>query len=187
MNPKMDNPCQDGSRINAMLRDVVGRNFLLTLCSRMHSHCVTGDHASGAVRVHGALNLSHESIRINKNVECLIIATRNIFTQMPRVFCLEPWMRDNPDWHAFKQGLLCFENELRWVDRLSKLKQEIGPAGTAIMAADWLVNSVASLVSRHYFADQLGITNWSEKWEAWDHGDSGISEYLKELKQRKAS
>lgn len=123
-------------------------------------------------RVTGLLNapavLARVEIKIPLNFDIVI-------GRPPRAWCHEPWMRSAADWHNDTTRGMCWVLENEWCDILSRpgrLPRDLVSAGTA-----WLLNNVQSLVSRHHYANLVGIKAWPKEWDAWPHYDKGAEQY----------
>jgi hypothetical protein len=161
-----------------MLEAIGGRNFILELASRFRDMTVVPVSTTGYIGLTGTLNLSHESIRTAKSVPCELFINEDWIQRIPFVkapnFTL---VEKSVDWHNFANGFLCFELEDHWRDWLSTILQRDGAAATARVAAEWLANSTASLLYRHYLSKEVNKSRWSPSWEGWSHGQAGIAEY----------
>jgi hypothetical protein len=93
----------------------------------------------------------------------------------PVVWCHEPWMRSEPDWHNDKKSGMCWVLEEEWRDTLAvpvKHRRELIHG-----AVGWLITNVTSLISRHHYGEMTGRKKWAPEWDAWAHFGEGAKEY----------
>lgn len=93
----------------------------------------------------------------------------------PRVWCREPWMRSEPDWHNDREGGMCWVLENEWRDVLSGDGRQ--PCDLIDVATGWLFHNVKSLVSRHHYGNLVRLNAWPKEWDAWAHYDNGAKQY----------
>lgn len=93
----------------------------------------------------------------------------------PQIYCDEPWVRRDVDWHVYPDGGLCWVLPRQWRDIqawLGKPKKRI-----AVDGAKWMFESSQLLLSRHLLASETGIVSWQDEWGEWAHGSEGIKQY----------
>lgn len=92
----------------------------------------------------------------------------------PTVWCRQPWMRSEPDWHNGPGGM-CWVLDQEWRDHMLIRRKPV----KAILqeGRDWLIKSVTLLVDRHYLAHRKGFTRWRPEWACWSHYGAGLREY----------
>jgi hypothetical protein len=125
----------------------------------------------------GYLNLSHTNVESDVNAYCQFHVFCDWETQLPALFCHEPWVKKDWDWHVGKDGNVCYELPLRWQDHIRKVRQEAGFVLAIGYAATWCLNSTRWLLYRHHFAYENSISVWPKNWPAWRHNEDGISDY----------
>jgi hypothetical protein len=152
--------------------------FAHMLKSRLRRGVVRTPDASHFL-VSGALDIgaviARIEIRVSKSFE-------DVLRKPPRVWCREPWMRSESDWHNDDVRGMCWVLDNEWRDVLSpegRQERDLVAAGT-----EWLIDSVRSLASRHYYAHRVGLTAWPKEWVAWGHNSAGVLEYER-LKNRR--
>lgn len=101
----------------------------------------------------------------------------------PDVWCREPWMRSDKDWHNDRNGGMCWVLDKEWRDILGGKQRH--PNDLVRNAVNWLLNNVQSLVSRHYYADLMKLNDWPKEWDAWEHYGAGVEQYEREQNERK--
>jgi len=105
----------------------------------------------------------------------------------PWVQCHEHWLRaGDPDWHAYKDGGLCYIHDNEWTDAVGAMESECGAdemlQGCAALCAQLSVQ----LMERHLLAWRQKLKRWPKSWSAWGHGTIGTKEYEKVRAQRTA-
>jgi len=96
----------------------------------------------------------------------------------PQVYCHANWMRvNNPDWHTYGDGHLCFAHENEWRDFVITIQETAGPQLTLDFAARVCAQNSLSLIERHYLGNRLCLVGWPAEWEALSHGKKGTYEY----------
>lgn len=96
------------------------------------------------------------------------------------VTCNEPWMKRGLEWHNFETWM-CWMLPDQWRDYMAwkgKSTHQIISEGS-----NWLITSARSLISRHYCAHLLELSEWPREWSAWGHGLKGIAEYDREAER----
>lgn len=99
----------------------------------------------------------------------------------PSVWCLEKWMRNDPNWHNSNQTGMCWVLNDEWRDVMGcqgKSWKSVVDDGVR-----WLVNNSTNLISRHHLGDLEGIDDWPEEWEAWGHNEEGPRQYERSKKK----
>lgn len=110
----------------------------------------------------------------------------------PIVFCYEPWVRHEMDWHCLpylKEGSLwngyynlCWIYPGEWIlahNYKSKRLKKV-----AIEGSELLKNNLSKLLDCHWVGHALGIKKWRDEWGAWGHGRKGIQEFSQEIEAR---
>lgn len=100
----------------------------------------------------------------------------------PVVKVYESFMREDIDWHRYKDGGLCYVLKEEWCDRLARIFERSNGdmAYTMDYAATWLLAATDSLVTRHLIGFRLNLDKWPEEWLAYSHFDAGVEEYRRE-------
>lgn len=112
-------------------------------------------------------------------VLCTVHLPVDWLTKPPKVWCHEGWFRrGNIDWHAYSDGSLCWDLHLRWYFHLESLMKVMTREQLALHAAEYLLNSVRSLLLRHFTGYKLGLKSWPSEWLQWSHGNAGVAEYM---------
>lgn len=109
----------------------------------------------------------------------------------PIVFCDEPWIRRELDWHCFRakganeawadRDRLCWIHPCEWElanDHQSKKLRLVIDEGS-----EWLKNNLLKLLDRHWTGHELGIKKWKTEWGGWGHGKTGTNQLLAELRK----
>lgn len=107
----------------------------------------------------------------------------------PRVTVREEYLRREEDWHASKDGAICYVLDKAWADWLTQYFWSTGAdCDRAVDAAStWCLASVDSLVSRHLLAHRHRIDKWPKDWPDYSHRELGVQEYLRAKKSRGVS
>jgi hypothetical protein len=108
----------------------------------------------------------------------------------PIVFCGEPWIIRDLDWHCFRAegrgGVWSQRDRLCWIHPAEwemAHDYSLKPLSLVIEeGAAWLKNNVTKLLDRHWMGHQLGMRKWRTEWGGWGHGSIGTQELLTELK-----
>lgn len=109
---------------------------------------------------------------------CTFLIPRTWLTQQPLVYCHEYWFRrGDADWHSYSDGGLCWELHDRWFHHLSAVKRRLSDHAFSTHAAEYLMNSVRSLLQRHVVGHELALVDWPTEWECWAHGDTALKQY----------
>lgn len=93
----------------------------------------------------------------------------------PKVWCREPWVKRDIDWHVYSDARLCWVLPEQWRDVQGwrgKSNQEV-----AVDASKWLLASTELLLSRHLYGHLKGLVEWPEEWDQWGHAWIGPHEY----------
>jgi hypothetical protein len=109
-------------------------------------------------------------------------AFEEVLQEPPAVWCREPWMRDEPDWHNGRLTGMCWVLENEWRDHLGG--DDKRPRDIIRVASAWLLNNVKSLVSRHHYAHLAALKSWPKEWDAWPHHHAGAKQYERERSRR---
>lgn len=126
------------------------------------------------------LNLSHDRISSSIDAHCIITADDNWVMNQPEVICREHWVRRHIDWHVGEDGGLCYDLDLRWLEKVSTVFQSEGIRAAAKFAAEWCLHHTKALLWKHHYAYVHNIEKWPSDWPAWGHGDVGRMEYRSE-------
>lgn len=103
---------------------------------------------------------------------CRFHISPNFIEQMPEVYCFEPWIRREIDWHFFSSGKLCWQYPPFWREWMRLVASETDLAGTVAYAARWCMTATRSLLHKHRLGRELGLTKWSPAWTEWAHGEA---------------
>lgn len=131
----------------------------------------------------------HESVVILVDADCTLGALCTLhlperwLSHPPTVWCHESWFRrGNIDWHAYSDGSLCWDLDQRWRVHLRCLARVLTREQLARHAAEYLLNSVRSLLTRHLTGHKLGLTEWPKEWLQWSHGRAALIEFARSTK-----
>lgn len=127
--------------------------------------------------VKGGLRLKGE------NAPCSVFVERTWVSCCPSVICHAPWLRKEPDWHAFSDGSLCYVYAPEWRDIMLRLAEQDGFFAAAEAAHLWIVRNVTWLLNKHLLAYQLGITAWPKEWAYWPHNAAEARELYIRLRR----
>ena len=127
--------------------------------------------------LYGRLPLEISGFETVQSAEIVIRITPDWIGQIPSVWCKENWMKSGADWHASKDGMICYELDLRWTEECRSVLHKEGAIAVARYCAAWLLKSVSWLVYRHHYAHVMGIQKWPPEWPFWPHGDEGRKLY----------
>jgi len=136
--------------------------------------------------IRGSLNLSHDNVVTVKSAWCEFLVRPNWRACVPAVRCLDPWVRSDPDWHAFG-GALCFVLDDEWRDCVTRVYEQEGPRLGASYATQLCVRNVRWLLYRHFISHTLRIDKWPTEWPARPHAEAGRKQYLMETSQRRTN
>ena len=111
-----------------------------------------------------------------------LVAIRNFNNPLavpPSINCSEPWIRRTPSWHYETQNFrFCWVLQQEWTQHFLDRKKAGDSIGTMCGdAANWLVNAMAIVLSRHWIGSETGLYDWPNEWEDYSHGDAGVREY----------
>jgi len=111
---------------------------------------------------------------------------RNLRRVAPTVWCHEPWMRDEADWHNSKTNGMCWVLQEEWYDYQNishKRRQDVVDD-----ALRWIFGGITLLINRHHVGHVRNLDKWQEEWEAWEHEEKGNYGYRRErqTKRRRA-
>jgi hypothetical protein len=123
----------------------------------------------------GKLSLLPES---KAKATCIIRVTTNWMTVPPTVYCSDPWVRRERDWHSGAEGILCYVLDHEWRDRIRDLTTRHDAEGIASYGAEYLIRNTRWLLQRHMIGEQQNLTLWT--WGGWGHGLEGPREYAAE-------
>ena len=126
----------------------------------------TSEMSGSQVGVIGNLAITQDQ---PETARCHFHVAPRLLLQMPEVYCVEPWVRRDIDWHVYPDGMLCWQYPQFWFDWMSLVASETDLEGTLAYAARWCLSSVRSLLHKHRLAQELGLTEW--QWPAWAHGE----------------
>lgn len=128
----------------------------------------------------------HESVVFISDADCTLGALCTFhmpnawLSDSPEVWCYENWFRrGNLDWHAYSDGKLCWDLDLRWRVHLKSLASVLSREQFAQHAAEYLLNSVRSLLTRHLTGYKLGLKEWPKEWLQWSHGTAALTEFTR--------
>jgi len=135
--------------------------------------------------LHGQLLLDNkEEMRFKQIASVIAEITTPAPLSMPVVYCSAPWLKCGADWHISSNGWLCWELPNLWEDRIGKLEAEKVESGALTQyAATWCMNSVISLLCRHWYAHRHGIEQWPPEWKHWGHYNEGVLEYERQKRK----
>jgi len=145
-------------------------------------HGINLDQGAEWAKVSGMLNLSHDEIKTHKMAHCKIHVFPDWKSQQPIVWCLEPWIRHDWNWHAGAGGLLCYVLGEQWTDFVGGVLKCEGAEAATRYATDLCLRNVRWLLYRHYIGHVTKMKIWPKDWPAWPHGDAGRREYLRSTK-----
>jgi len=92
----------------------------------------------------------------------------------PTVWCRQPWMRIDKDWHNDERGM-CWVLAAQWCDRMAPDQMPVD--AFLQFGPRWLVVAVGSLIDRHYFGHYNKLREWPSMWEAFPHCELGTEIY----------
>jgi len=147
------------------------QNLAYRLVEKLDAVSQVEDSGKREIHVKGFLPLANEEFSTKKKALCAFDVDFQWLRRMPRVTCQESWVKQGqPDWHVDKNGGLCFEFTLHWMQELTAMIETYSIGPTADYAVAWLLNSSRSLLNRHLFAFRNGIQQWPRGWTFWPHG-----------------
>jgi hypothetical protein len=132
--------------------------------------------------VRGLVNLSHDDVKTVKSAKCEITIAPDWWRQMPAVYCPDPWVRSDIDWHAWK-GCLCFMLGDEWTDCVTHVYQDGDLREAARYAARLCLRNVRWLLYRHYIGHAMKIQEWPKEWPARPHAEAGRLEYHRQIRR----
>ena len=101
----------------------------------------------------------------------------------PIIFCMEPWIKRDIDWHVYSDGNLCWIYDREWIDEVNSV-QGLGELDRLLYLSSLLFSNVTYLLDRHCLSGQTGITAWT--WPARPHGkEKAEREYRYQLKKKR--
>jgi hypothetical protein len=133
-------------------------------------------------RVVGKLSLQPVS---KVKATCIVNFSTLWLAAPPRIWCPNPWVRREIDWHAGGDGTLCYVLDAEWRDRLQDVATRHDMDGVAAYAAEYLMRNTQWLLQRHLVGYQQNIEKWI--WEGWGHNQKGQAEYAAEQRLLKRS
>jgi hypothetical protein len=162
--------------------EIVTVNLAMRICEKLGppKHCQR-DFGNEYIVV-GKVPLSHGAIKTKAKAKCRFHISPDWTKKMPLVVCEEAWRApgNNSEWHISDRGGLCTELELRWRDEVHSVYRSKGLCPAADFAADWLLNSTATLLGRHLMLFRNIVSRWDDSWEYWAHEKlPGEAEYTK--------
>ncbi|MDP0492236.1 MAG: hypothetical protein Q7Q71_14395 [Verrucomicrobiota bacterium JB023] len=100
----------------------------------------------------------------------------------PMLFCDEPWVKREADWHVNvnADGDLCWISHDEW-----KLAQSQTSKSKILVVEDFselLRCGALFLISRHWIATKLELKIWPKQWDQWLHSDEGTKQFWDEIK-----
>ena len=137
------------------------------------------------VVLYGELLLNNK-INIKRKVKASVeIHIFSDLSKIPEVFCINPWIKRDIDWHVNQEGKLCWELYINWQEKILLAQQNDALTINNICqyASNWCMNSVITLLNYHWIGHLEEITTWNPRWVFWKHGNEGIRQYEKEKKQ----
>ncbi len=172
-----------------MLVEAFKQSELLNLADAFEKELVVTsgtrvDKQSWQAEIRGLLNLSHNDFQSDIQPACRFVISYDWSIRLPEVYCDAHWIRKARDWHAGKNGYLCYELPKRWHDYIGNVIQKNGRATAARYAAAWCMHSTRWLLFRHRFAYENNITEWPKAWPAWAHDEKGVTEYIQQRLKR---
>lgn len=121
--------------------------------------------------LHGQLLLDNkQGMRFKQKASVIVEIATPAPLSMPTVYCLSPWVKCGSDWHIFPNGWVCWEKPEIWKDLIGKMMKCKTESNALInFAATWCMNSVISLLCRHWYAHRYEIKTWPPQWKYWPH------------------
>jgi hypothetical protein len=183
-----------------MFNDILARSSLFNLMAAIRREmgiagCLFGRQPAPERRsdpdprigVSGTLCVRDVAADSNYDARCTIIGTVRWWYEPLRVFCHEPWMKPNVEWHQLREDsswYLCYELPERWEDRIAKVRDVNDILQTIEFAKEFCLRSSRSLIEKHLFAFRQNITRWPPEWEAWPHNrGAAVREFRQELRR----
>lgn len=123
-------------------------------------------------QLEGTLEVPSRLVSVRIRVPGYFDTLRN---KPPSVWCLEDWMRDDPDWHNSNALGMCWVLNEEWQDVIgcsSMPWRSVITEGVRL-----LLSNCTNLISRHHFGYLKDLKEWPPEWEAWGHYDEGPREY----------
>lgn len=96
------------------------------------------------------------------------------------VWCREPWMRDDPDWHNSTTTGMCWVLDDEWRHEMQESKTT--SVDLIEHGSCWMIEAVKNLIDRHYHGYRLGLDQWPREWAAFSHNKLGRLEYERDRK-----
>ena len=109
---------------------------------------------------------------------CVISLSTGWTTTPPVVYCTNPWVTRDREWHVGDSGNLCYVLDAEWRDRIRDVASRHEMDGVAAYAAEYLMRNTQWLMQRHIVGHQQNIKEWS--WAGWGHDQKGQAEYAAE-------
>jgi hypothetical protein len=148
-----------------------------------------GIHLDGSANwavVVGRLNLSHDQTVSTQSARCEFKVLPDWRSNPPLVWCREPWVRNDWNWHAGAGGILCYVLDREWQDSVTLVFEKEGPLAASHYASSFCLRNVRWLLYRHYIGYITKMPDWPAEWKARPHGEAGYKDYLKQLRATKS-
>lgn len=125
--------------------------------------------------------LAHDHIETGAQANCRAVLDADFITVLPKVYCVEFWLKKEADWHVNGDGSLCYELDARWRHKMNAFYERFSLVEVVNIAAFWCVHHVKSLLYRHLLGYESSLSKWPSDWEAFRHGDRGREDFDREL------
>ncbi|WFB36813.1 hypothetical protein P3T73_03430 [Kiritimatiellota bacterium B12222] len=86
----------------------------------------------------------------------------------PSVYCFEPWIREDIDWHVYSWLEFCWVHDEEW----KKYHEVFNP--TPQTSSVYLMKNVEHLLQCHRLGYIHDIDTWQKEWGQYEHGDKAI-------------
>lgn len=127
----------------------------------------------------GTINLTHDSWETKLEARCEFRFAHSWRCNAPDVWCFEPWLRRDGDWHVYRDGRICWILEKEWQDTLAAISRDHGLLDVSRFAAFWCCRNTRWLLARHQYGSEFGLVQWPSNWPEWRHGDVALADYRK--------
>jgi hypothetical protein len=112
-------------------------------------------------------------------IDCSCLWTRT----PPSIYCFEPWIRNDIDWHVYPWHEFCWVHDEEW----NKFHQMFQP--TVQTSAWYLLNNLAHILRCHRLGFVHDLDCWQKEWGQYAHGDRSKPQLRKtyaEFRRRKS-